>query len=88
MDEGTIFDILRQGLWTALLMSLPILAVSLVVGLGVGLLQALTTIQEMTLTFAPKLAAILVVFWMTMGFMAQTIIAYFTDHIMPLIEAT
>lgn len=86
MDEATILDILRLSLWTALDMSLPILAVSLVVGLIIGLLQALTSIQEMTLTFVPKLAAILVVFWVSMGAMGQVVITFFSDHILPLIE--
>ena len=66
MTEAEVLDILRQGLWTALIISLPILAVALAVGLGIGLLQALTSVQEMSLTFVPKLGAILVVFWISM----------------------
>ena len=46
---------------------------ALVAGLAVGLFQALTSIQEMTLTFVPKLAAIVVVFWVSMGFMTETL---------------
>jgi flagellar biosynthesis protein FliQ len=41
----------------------------------IGLFQALTSIQEMTLTFVPKLAAIVVVFWVSMGFMTETLVA-------------
>ncbi|MGR3710036.1 MAG: flagellar biosynthetic protein FliQ, partial [Alterinioella nitratireducens] len=55
MDEAVFFDTLRQGLWVAVMISTPILTVALVAGLVVGLFQALTSIQEMTLTFAPKL---------------------------------
>ena len=62
------------------MISTPILAVALVVGLVVGLFQALTSIQEMTLTFVPKLAAILVVFWVSMGFMTETLTGFFTGH--------
>ncbi|MEL6377932.1 MAG: flagellar biosynthetic protein FliQ, partial [Pseudomonadota bacterium] len=69
MDEVIFFDTLRQGLWIAVLVSTPILTVALIAGVSIGLVQALTSIQEMTLTFVPKLAAIVVVFWMSMGFM-------------------
>lgn len=61
LTDGQFFDALRQGLWTAVLMSLPILTAALVTGLAIGLFQALTSIQEMTLTFVPKIAAIFVV---------------------------
>ena len=74
MNETVFFDTLRQGLWIAVIISIPILTAALVTGLVVGLFQALTSIQEMTLTFVPKLAAILVVFWMSMGFMMQTLV--------------
>jgi flagellar biosynthetic protein FliQ len=64
---------------------LPILTVALVGGLIVGLFQALTSIQEMTLTFVPKLGAIVLVFWLSMGFMTQTLVAFFRDRLVPLI---
>lgn len=85
MDEMVFYDTLRQGLWAAVIMSTPILAVALLAGVSVGLFQALTSIQEMTLTFVPKLAAILLVFWATMGFMTETLSAFFTQQIVPLI---
>lgn len=85
MEEAIFFDTLRQGLWVALITSVPILSVALVVGLVIGLFQALTSIQEMTLTFVPKLAAIVAVFWMSMGFMTQTLVSFFHDRLIPLI---
>ena len=85
MDEMVFYDTLRQALWIAVMISTPILVVALVAGLVVGLFQALTSIQEMTLTFVPKLVAILVVFWMSMGFMTETLASFFHDHIIPLI---
>lgn len=85
MNEGIFYDVLRQGLWAAVTMSTPILAVALVVGLAIGLFQALTSVQEMTLTFVPKLCAILVVFWMTMGFMTHTLVSFFDGQIIPMI---
>ncbi|MEL6921133.1 MAG: flagellar biosynthetic protein FliQ [Pseudomonadota bacterium] len=85
MDEVIFFDTLRQGLWIAVLVSTPILTVALIAGVSIGLVQALTSIQEMTLTFVPKLAAIVVVFWMSMGFMTQTMVSFFHGQIVPLI---
>lgn len=88
MDEIVFYDTMRQGLWTAVLISLPILAVALIAGVTVGLFQALTSIQEMTLTFVPKLAAIVVVFWATMGFMTETLTGFFRRALVPLISGS
>ncbi len=85
MDEAQFFDTLRQGLWIAVTISMPILVVALVTGLVIGLFQALTSVQEMTLTFVPKLVAILAVFWVSMSFMTETLVAFFTGTIIPLI---
>ena len=83
MTEAQIFDLLRQGLWASVLISTPLLAVALVVGIAVGLFQALTSVQEMTLTFVPKAAAMMAVFWVSMSFMTSTLVAFFTDTIIP-----
>jgi flagellar biosynthesis protein FliQ len=85
LTETIFFDTLRQGLWVAVITSVPILTVALVAGLTIGLFQALTSIQEMTLTFVPKLAAIVAVFWVSMGFMSQALVSFFQDQIIPII---
>ena len=85
MTEAMIFDTLRQGLWAAVILSVPILTVALVTGLIISLFQALTSIQEMTLTFVPKLMAIVVVFWASMGFMTQTLVSFFHGTVIPMI---
>ncbi|WP_170386768.1 flagellar biosynthetic protein FliQ [Ruegeria atlantica] len=85
LSEGLFYDIVRQSLWVAVITSVPILAVALVSGLIVGLFQALTSVQEMTLTFVPKLIAIVIVFWISMGFMTQTLVTFFTTTLIPLI---
>ena len=54
-------------------------------GLVIGLAQALTSVQEATLTFVPKLAAIVAVFWATMGFMTETLVSYVRDTLAPII---
>ena len=85
MQEIVFYDTLRQGLWIAVIISTPILVVALVVGVVIGLFQALTGVQEMTLTFVPKLAAIVAVFWATMGFMTETLASFFNSQLVPLI---
>lgn len=85
INEVIFFDTLRHGLWISVLISIPILTAALVTGVSIGLVQALTSIQEMTLTFVPKLAAIVIVFWMSMGFMTQTLVSFFHEQIIPLI---
>lgn len=85
MTEVVFFDTMRQGLWIAVMISAPMLAVALVAGVAVGLFQALTSVQEMTLTFVPKVGAMLAVFWVSMTFMSGALVAFFTDRIIPLI---
>ncbi len=83
MTENQIFDVMRQSLWIAVQLSAPLLIVALVMGLVIGLLQALTSVQEMTLTFVPKVAAMMGVFWVSMSFMTSTLTSFFTDTIVP-----
>jgi len=85
LNEAMFYDTMRQGLWVSVVISTPILAVALVTGLAIGLFQALTSIQEMTLTFVPKLGAIAAVFWLTMGFMTQTLVNYYQNTVVPII---
>jgi len=57
MNETQIIDIARDGVMTMILVAGPILVVGLVVGLLVTLIQTVTSLQEQTLTFVPKLLA-------------------------------
>ena len=59
MDAGTVINIARQTIWVIVETAVPVLLVSMVVGLVISLFQTLTSIQEQTLTFVPKLIAIL-----------------------------
>ncbi len=83
MTEGELLDVLREGLWLALIVSTPVLGVALIVGLAIGLFQALTSVQEMTLTFVPKLGAILAAFWLSMSYSGALLVAFFNDQILP-----
>jgi len=60
MTGAEVLDVGRDAIWLTLQLSTPILLVGLVVGVGIGLLQALTQIQEATLVYAPKILAIFV----------------------------
>ena len=55
MDAAQVIDLGREALWVAVMVASPLLGVALAVGLIVGIFQAATSIQEMTLSFIPKL---------------------------------
>jgi len=70
MSGAEVLDIGRDAIWLTLQLALPMMVVGLIVGVGIGLLQALTQIQEPTLVSAPKIVAIflaLLVFMPMMG---------------------
>jgi flagellar biosynthetic protein FliQ len=70
MNGAEVLDIGRDAIWLTLQLSAPVLIVGLVVGVGIGLVQALTQIQEATLVYAPKIVAIflaLLIFLPLMG---------------------
>lgn len=85
MTEEALYDVMRQGLWVSVLISAPLLGVALVAGVVVGLFQALTSIQEATLTFVPKAGLMIAVFWVSMSFMTATLVSFFTEQVIPLI---
>ncbi|MFA7637962.1 flagellar biosynthesis protein FliQ [Parvibaculum sp.] len=71
MNEADAIDLVRDGVWTAFLVTSPMLAVGMIVGISIALLQALTQVQEMTLTFVPKIGAILLVAVISAPFIYQ-----------------
>ena len=85
MTEELLYDVMRQGLWASVLISAPLLGVALVAGVVVGLFQALTSIQEATLTFVPKAGLMIAVFWASMSFMTATLVTFFKERVIPLI---
>jgi len=76
MTEADVIEIMRDGLWTAVIVAGPLLLIALVVGLVIGFLQALTQIQEMTLVFVPKILVIFIAMLITLPFMADTLASY------------
>lgn len=77
-------DVLREAVWLTVKLGGPIMAVALVVGTVIGLLQALTAIQELSLTFAPKVLAILAAVWLLADFMSGTLTEFLRG---PLLKA-
>jgi flagellar biosynthetic protein FliQ len=84
MDQGAVLDIGRQGVQVALMVSLPILAVSLFLGIAVSVFQAVTQVQEATLTFVPKLIGMGLVLTFMGSWMLTTLVSFMTscfDHV-------
>jgi|JI10StandDraft_1071094.scaffolds.fasta_scaffold563331_2 flagellar biosynthetic protein FliQ len=76
MESVEVIDFAREGIWVLMLVSAPMLLTALIVGLAVSLVQALTQIQESTLTFVPKMVAMLLVMVLTLPFMLQSLEEY------------
>ena len=80
MDTAMVVDLGRESLYVAVLIAAPMLAVALVVGLIIGIVQAATSINEMTLSFIPKLAALVIVL-MVLGSWQITVLVDFTRRL-------
>lgn len=76
MTGPEVLDVARDGVWTLIRMSAPLMIVGLVVGVGVALFQALTQIQEMTLVFVPKIIAMFLALILVLPFMSEALAAY------------
>ncbi|WP_134680609.1 flagellar biosynthetic protein FliQ [Paracoccus ravus] len=86
MSAADIHQLVTATLWAVVVASAPVLIAALLVGLAVALFQALTSVQDMTLTFVPKVGAILVVMGLTLPHMYGTL-KDLTDEIFQLIVA-
>lgn len=60
MTEGQVLDIAREALYTIIICAAPLLLISLVIGLIISIFQTVTSIQEQTLTFVPKIICVFV----------------------------
>lgn len=75
----TVVEVSLQMMWITCLLSLPTLLAALIVGIAISLIQTLTSVQEMTLTFVPKLIAVLGVLAFTLPWMIQITVEYTVD---------
>ncbi len=76
MNEAAVLEIGRNGIWVVLKLAGPIMISGLLIGLLIALFQALTTIQEMTLTFVPKILVIFLSIILFLPFMMTTLIEF------------
>ena len=73
MESLEVIEVIREGVYVLIIVSAPLMIVALVVGLAISLLQALTQLQEATLTFVPKVLAMLITLMIALPFMIQTL---------------
>ena len=76
MDAGQVVTVARQTIWVIVKTSVPLLLVSMIVGLIISLFQTLTSIQEQTLTFVPKLLAIMIAIMIMGNWLLNEIVSF------------
>ena len=79
MSGAEVLDVGRDAIWLTIQLSLPILLVGLAVGVGIGLLQALTQVQEATLVYAPKIIAIFIALLVFLPLMGALMSSFMRD---------
>lgn len=76
MDFTQALELGRDAFWMALVTSAPILVIGLIVGLGISLFQAVTQLQEQTLSFAPKIAAMVIAAAIFIPWISEQMVTY------------
>jgi len=76
MDIASVVDLGREALWMTVLIAAPLLGVALAVGLLIGVIQAATSVNEMTLSFIPKLAALATALLLAGGWQIGVLVDY------------
>ena len=76
MDAGQVVTVARQTIWVIVKTSVPLLLVSMIVGLIISLFQTLTSIQEQTLTFVPQLLAIMIALMIMGNWLLNEIVSF------------
>lgn len=79
MTQTMVIDIMRQGFLTIIVVSLPVLVTSMAVGLVVSILQAVTQVQEQTLSFVPKLISVMLALILFGNFMLNRLVSFARD---------
>jgi flagellar biosynthetic protein FliQ len=85
MNEGDALDVIQSAIWMVIVGAGPAVGAAMVVGVSIALLQALTQIQEMTLTFVPKIIVIFAVVSLTGSFIGAQFYV-FTENVYARIE--
>ncbi|HEX5796655.1 MAG TPA: flagellar biosynthesis protein FliQ [Geminicoccaceae bacterium] len=76
MTAEQVLDVAREAIFVLIKIGAPVMLVALVVGVMIALLQALTQMQEMTLSFVPKILAIFLTLVLTLPFMIATLVGF------------
>jgi flagellar biosynthetic protein FliQ len=76
MNETGVIDLVREALWVGGLVAGPILVIVLIVGVIIGIFQAATSINEMTLSFLPKLIAVMLLTLLIGGWQLQLLVDF------------
>ena len=74
ITEGQVLDIAREAIYTIIICAAPLLLISLIVGLIISIFQTVTSIQEQTLTFVPKILAVFITLMLAGSWMMNTMI--------------
>jgi flagellar biosynthetic protein FliQ len=76
MSADEVIDVAREAIFVLIKLGAPVMLAALLVGLAIALLQALTQMQEMTLSFVPKILAIFLTLLLALPFMIATLTAF------------
>ena len=79
MSPQTVVELGQSALTTIMILAAPLLLAGLVVGLLIGILQTVTSIQESTLTYVPKMVAVIVVFIVCLPWLSRTMVSFTTQ---------
>ena len=79
MTDTTVMELAYKAIWIIIKSSMPLLIVSLVVGLVISIFQTVTSIQEQTLTFVPKLIAIFIVIILCGHWIINNVVSFFIE---------
>jgi flagellar biosynthetic protein FliQ len=79
MNADHVLDIAKESIFVMIKVGAPVMVVALIVGIAIALIQALTQMQEMTLSFVPKILAIFITILLSLPFMMNTLTDYGED---------
>ena len=79
MDPQSAIDLAREALWTTVIVASPVLVAALIVGLVIGLFQAMTQIQEQSVVFVPKIIVMLLVLSISLPWLISRMVQYTSD---------
>ncbi|MFN8009165.1 MAG: flagellar biosynthetic protein FliQ [Terriglobia bacterium] len=80
MSEELLLTLAKQSLQTLMWVSTPMLAIGMIVGIGISILQVVTSIQDATLAFVPRAVAVFLVFLLTLPWVIHQMVSY-TTHL-------